>query len=86
MTDVTNVALTLARQRLVEVMQEIRYGRLEGLKVRDWEPVLGATLWVVRHFVFGRDNELHTARNRDGFALKKSVAEFFDIFDPEASS
>ena len=33
-TDVTKVSLTPARQRLVEVMQEIRYGRLEGLEVR----------------------------------------------------
>ena len=85
MTDVTKAALTPARQRLVEVMQEIRYGRLEGLEVRDGEPVLDPPPWVVRQFVFGRDNEPHTARNRDAFALKKSVAELFDVFDRERS-
>ena len=85
MTDVTKAALTPDRQRLVEAMQEIRYGRIERLEVREWEPVLDPPPLAVRQFVLGRDNEPHTARNRDGFALKKSVAELFEIFDRERS-
>ena len=42
MTDVTKAALTPARRRLVETMQEINYGRIERLEVRDWEPVFKA--------------------------------------------
>ena len=85
MTDVTKVSLTPARQRLVEVMQEIRYGRLEGLEVRDRDPVFEPPPRVVRQIVFGKDNGPHTARNQDGFALKRSVAELFDVFDRERS-
>ena len=68
MTDVTKVSLTPARRRLVEVMQGIRYGRLEGLEVRDFEPVFEPPARAVRQIVFGKDNGPHTARNKDGFA------------------
>ena len=84
-TVVTKAALTPARQRLIEVMQEVRYGRIERLEVRDWEPVFKPPPRVVRQIVFGKENEPHTARNRDAFALKKSVAELFEIFDRERS-
>ena len=36
----TKTSLTPARRRLVELMQEVNFGRIERLKVRDWEPVL----------------------------------------------
>ena len=85
MTDVTKAALTPARQRLVEVMQEIRYGRLEGLAVRDGEPVFEPPPCAVRQIVFGKDNGPRTARKQDGFALKQSVAELFEVFDRERS-
>ena len=85
MADVTKAALTPARQRLVEAMQEIRYGRLEGLEVRDCEPVFEPPPRAVRQIVFGKDNGAHTARNQDRFALKRSVAELFEIFDRERS-
>ena len=35
MTDVTKAALTPAKRRLVELMQEVNYGRIEQLEVRD---------------------------------------------------
>jgi len=36
---VIKAALSPARRRLVELMQEINYGRIERLEVRDGEPV-----------------------------------------------
>jgi RNA polymerase sigma-70 factor (ECF subfamily) len=40
MTDVvTKAALTPARKRLIELMQEINYGRIESIEVRNGEPV-----------------------------------------------
>ena len=82
---VTKASLTPAKRRLVELMQEINYGRLEGLEVRDREPVLDPPPRVVRQIVFGKDNAPHTARKQDSFALKKSVAELFEVFDRERS-
>ena len=85
MTDVTKAALTPARRRLVELMQEINYGRLEGLEVRDWEPVFKPPPQVVRQIVFGKDNGPNAQRAAQGFALKKKMAELFEVFDRERS-
>jgi len=57
MTDVvTKAALSPARRRLVELMQEINYGRIERLEVRDGEPVFDPPPIVLRLFLFGKDN------------------------------
>ena len=36
----TKQSLSPARRRLVELMQEVNFGRIEGLHVRDGEPIL----------------------------------------------
>ena len=82
---VTKAALTPARRCLVELMQEINYGRLEGLEVRDCEPVLDPPPRVVRQILFGKDNGPNARRAAQGFALKKKVAELFEVFDRERS-
>ena len=79
----TKAALTPARSRLVEVMQEINFGRIEGLEVRDGEPVFDPPPRAVRQVVFGKKNGPNAARAHDGFALKKKVAELFEVFDRE---
>ena len=81
----TKAALTPARRRLVELMQAINYGRIERLEVRDREPVFDPPPRAVRLVVFGKDNEPHASRGQNGFALKKKVAELFEMFDRERS-
>ena len=73
------------RRRLVELMQEINYGRIERLEVRDGEPVFDPPPTVLRLFLFGKDNGPNASRGNDGFALKKKVAELFEVFDRERS-
>ena len=86
MTDVvTKAALAPARKRLVELMQEINYGRIEKLHVRDGEPVFDPPPTVLRLFLFGKDNGPNESRGNDGFALKRKVAELFEVFDRERS-
>ena len=85
MTDVTKAALTPARRRLVELMQEVNYGRIEQLEVREREPVFKPPPGVVRHIVFGKDNRPNARHATDGFALKKKVVELFEVFDRERS-
>jgi len=82
---VTKATLTPARKRLVELMQEINYGRIEKLLVRDGEPVFDPPPTVLRLFLFGRDNGPNESRGNDGFALKRKVAELFEVFDRERS-
>jgi len=40
---------------------------------------------VLRLFLFGKDNGPNESRGNDGFALKKKVAELFEVFDRERS-
>jgi len=82
MTDVvTKAALSPARRRLVELMQEVNYGRIENLEVCDGEPVFDPPPSVVRLYLFGRNNGPNAARGHDGFALKKKVVELLEVFD-----
>lgn len=81
----TKQSLSPARRRLVELMQEVNFGRIEGLYVRDGEPVLEHTPNVRRDIVFGKVNAPNPARGRDDFALKDQIVELFDLFDRERS-
>ena len=77
--------LSCTRRRLVELMQETNFGRIENLSVREGEPEFDPPPLVVRLFVFGKDNEPNASRLKDGFALKSSVAELFQVLDREQS-
>lgn len=82
---VTKATLTPARKCLVELMQEINYGRIEGLQVQDGEPIFNPPPTMLRLFLFGRENGPNESRSSDGFVLKKKMAELFEIFDRERS-
>ncbi|MFH1625828.1 MAG: hypothetical protein ABID54_11835, partial [Pseudomonadota bacterium] len=73
--------LSEPRKRLVELMQEVNYGRIEELQVQDGEPVFDPPPTVLRLFLFGKDNGPNESRGNDGFALKKKVSELFEVFD-----
>ncbi len=84
MTDgITRAALTPARRRLVEMMQEINFGRIEGLEVRYGEPVLDPPPKAARQMVFGRRNGTNAGDANHGITLNKKVAELFEVFDRE---
>jgi hypothetical protein len=57
-------------------MQEIRYGRIERLLVRDGEPVLTGIRWR-RTVKLGGDNAPHQCADADDFALRREVIDFF---------
>ena len=81
----TKASLTPARKQLLELMQEVNYGRIEELEVRDGEPVFEPPPSVIRLYLFGKDNGPNTARESDDFTLKKKVVELFDVFSRERS-
>jgi hypothetical protein len=82
---VTKAVLTPARKRLVELMQEINFGRIENLQIRDAEPIFNPPPTVLRHYLFGKENGPNAYRIVDNFSLKKKLAELFAIFDHERS-
>jgi len=81
----TKRSLSPARQQLVVLMQEVNFGRIEGLSVLDGAPVLEPPPRVLRDFLLGKTNAPHAARSKDDFALKEQVLELFDLFDRERS-
>ncbi len=66
-------------------MQEINFGRMEELQIRDGEPIFTPPPTVLQQFLFGKENGPNANRSVDSFALKKKVAEMFDLFDREPS-
>ena len=79
----TRRSLSPPRQRLLELMQEVRFGRIKGLHVRQGEPVLNPGPEVLRDVVFGKDNRPGSGRRLGDFALKHQVVEMLDVFERE---
>jgi hypothetical protein len=63
---------------LLELMQEINFGRIEGLHVRRGEPVLSAGEKVFYDLKIGGDNAQRPELATTDFALRRGVVEFFD--------
>lgn len=76
--------LSQPRQQLIDVMQQTNYGRIEGLKVHDGEPVFYPFPNVVQHVMFGKKNGPNELRGSD-FVLKQKVAEMFEMFDRKST-
>jgi hypothetical protein len=77
----TKRSLSPARRRLVELMQEINFGRSEGLAVRGGDPVLAPPPRLVREVKFGGDNGPRPERGAADFDLKARLVELLDYLD-----
>ena len=73
--------LSLSRRRLVELMQQINFGRLECVCVRNAEPVLDPQPKIVREIKFGGENGSRPELHADDFTLKGQVVELFEHLD-----
>ena len=73
----TKSSLSHARVRLIELMQRINYGRIEGLSVRRGEPVLDPPPRIVREIKFGGENGPRPETAKEDFFLKAQVRELF---------
>ncbi len=76
-------SLSPARRRLLEIMQETNFGRIERLLIRHGEPVLDPAPAISRDIVLGKVNPPNVAREKADFALKDQVVSLFDHFDRE---
>src|SRR5262245_13584858 len=81
----TKRTLSPARRRLVELMQEVNFGRIEGLRIYDAEPLLEPEPRVLRDIVFGKMNSPNPARSREDITLKEQLIELYNLFDREKS-
>ncbi len=69
--------LSGARRQLVELMQDVYFGRIEQLVVRHGEPVFDPSPRIVREIKIGGDNALDPERCGSDFLLKSQVRQFF---------
>jgi len=74
---VTKAQLTPGRKRLVEWMQRMYYGRIEGLPVRGGQPVCDPPPRLVREVKLDGERGPHTMLSREDFVLKAQVQELF---------
>ena len=73
--------LSPARRRLVEKMQWVNHGSIEGLPVRNGEPVFDPPPRFVRRVQFGKENGPRLEAEKADFALKADVIELFTALD-----
>ena len=72
--------LSPERKRLVEKMQEVNYGKIHHLQVRDGEPMFTPMTRVERQIKFGGDNRPRQECALEDFLLKGAVIELFETF------
>jgi len=77
----TKAGLPESRQRLVELMQTINFGRIERLPVQDGDPILDPPPRVIREVKFGGENGPRPESDAGNFLLKAQVIELFQHFD-----
>lgn len=77
----TKSSLTASRRRLVEVMQDLNHGYIEGLVLRDGEPIFDPPPRVIRDVKFCAENGPRPESNLDDFEIKAQVRDLFSHLD-----
>jgi hypothetical protein len=75
--------LSPSRRRLVELFQDIHFGHVERLRVRDAEPEWLPSPRIVRQIRLGKGDGPHPMRAAADFALRSEVVELLALFDLE---
>ncbi len=73
--------LSESRRRLIELMQELEFGRIEALHIRAGNPVLDPSPRIIREVKFAGQNGPRVERQLGDFALKGHVIELFHELD-----
>ena len=78
---VRKATLTPGRRRLLELMQEINFGRINELIIRDGEPVFDPPPHVVRKIKMRGKSGARSEACLADFTLKKEVTSLFEKLD-----
>lgn len=73
--------LSRPRRRLIELFQELNFGRVEGLVVRRGEPCFDPPPRAVREVKFAADNDPRPERAAPDFRLKAQQVELIALLD-----
>ena len=80
-TQTRKASLSPARRRLLELLQQVNFGRLESLVIVDGEPVFDPPPRIVREIKFGGENGPRAELGASDFLLKSQVIELLAFFD-----
>lgn len=78
---ITKAELTQERRRLINIMQQVNFGRIHQFQVRDGEPAFTPMTRIERQVKFGGENRPRPEVALDDFRLKRNVIELFETFD-----
>lgn len=73
--------LSACRKDLLELMQRVNFGRIEGLNVDKGDPVLDPRPSIVREHRFSGENGPRPELGSPDFQLKQQVIELFALLD-----
>lgn len=73
--------LSPARRALVDLMRRVQFGRIEGLRVSDGQPMLTPPPRVFRELKFPLDESQNRAPVSADFELKQQVLDLIELFD-----
>ncbi len=71
--------LSEAEGRLVRMMQDLNFGKVENLLVRSGQPIFNPLPRVVREIKLGADSSPRPEWHRGDFALKDQIIELIQI-------
>jgi hypothetical protein len=75
----TKSSLSTPQQRLLETLQKTNYGRIEGLRIREGEPIFDLLPRIVKDVKLGAsDSGTRPELESGDFALKR---EHIDLFE-----
>jgi len=75
--DPTKSSLSQSKTQLIELMQHINFGYIEGIVIREGELVLDPPPRVVREIKFCAENGPRPEATKQDFVLKAQVCDFF---------
>lgn len=76
-----NRHLSASRQSLVRLMQQLNFGQVRNLEIRQGDPVLGPSVVTVEDIKLDGQREPRTEMNLTDFALKEQHLILFQEMD-----
>jgi hypothetical protein len=74
----TKASLSASRKRLLETLQYLNFGRIEGLEIRDGEPVFQPAPRIFQDIKLGAESGPRPELAREDFVLKSQVTAMFE--------
>ncbi|MFI4912682.1 MAG: hypothetical protein ACIAQZ_13540 [Sedimentisphaeraceae bacterium JB056] len=70
--------LSIEQRKMLDLMSDINFGRIENLKVTGGKPILDQRAVVIRKVKFGGQNGKRSESQLVDFKLKAQVLDFFN--------